>query len=189
MNIITESINKEEIDITINSTNKEIIKNLNDCCTSVRTIFTNAFGYGYAQAYNQCPIDMIEKIIALNGDDNGLNYCNLLKENIRIFKIDESHLQTCGFIGKMMMSSADYYSFSNDPKNKHGIKNMIYLLNNKKCDTIGSDRSNPTKWIIPDTYFSPLIKFLNSESSKDPNIGVLNKEVIKYYNKLRSNVV
>jgi hypothetical protein len=188
MDIMRDTTN-EEINIIINPTNEEIIKNLNDHCISARTLFTNAFGYGYAQAYNQCPTDMIEKIIALNGNDNGLNYCNLLKENIRIFKIDEYHMQNCSFIDKMMMSSSDYYSFSNDPRNKHGIKNMIYLLNSKKCDTIGPDRNDSTKWIIPDTYFSPLIKFLNLESSKDPSIGVLNKEVVKYYNKLRSNVV
>ena len=181
--------NKEAIDITINPTDEEIVKNLNDCCTSARTLFINAFGYGYAQAYNQCPSDMIEKIISLNGNDNGLNYCNLLKENIRIFKIDEAHMQTCGFIGKMMMSSSEYYSLSNDSKNKHGTKNMIYLLNSKKCDTIGPNKDDSTKWIIPDRYFSPLIKFLNSESNKDASVGVLNKDVIKYYNKLRSNLV
>ena len=185
MNIMSD----KEIDITIVPTNEEIIKNLNDLCTSARTLFTNAFGYGYAQAYNQCPSDMIEQITSLNGNDNGLNYCNLLKENIRIFKIDEFHMQTSSFIGKILMSSDDYYSFSNDQKNKHGTKNMIYLLNSKKCDTIGPDKTNKTNWIIPDTYFSPLIKFLDSESKKDPSVGVLNKDVIKYYNKLRSNVV
>jgi len=182
-------INKEAINIIIDPTNEEIIKNLNDHCTSARTLFTNAFGYGYADAFNQCPSDMIEKITSLNGNDNGLNYCNLLKENIRIFKIDEYHMQNSSFVSKMLRPSSEYYSLSNDPKNKHGTKNMIYLLNSKKCDTIGPNRDDPKKWIIPDTYFSPLIKFLNSESSKDASVGVLNKDVIKYYNKLRSNVV
>jgi len=127
-----------------------------------------------------------------------INYCDLLEANFYIFKLEErlnraeKKSKTFGTrVGDMMLSSF-LSTYSNTSRYTNCINNIIFLLNSGKCDTIGTkNRDDPTKWIIPNTYFSPLIKFLKEIQKEKPegSIASLDSSALQNIDKMRSNAL